>query len=60
MKRFLIHIADLIDNYLLRHRLYSVCDKIGKSSWWGNHQCNCWYCLKLGTDADWRSEENHD
>ncbi len=58
MKRLLIHLADLIDHYIFRHKFHFVCDRIGASDWWGKQQCHCWYCLKYGTDADWRSEED--
>jgi hypothetical protein len=57
IKIILIHIADAIDHLILGHRFYSVCNKIGASNWWSSEQCHCWYCLKLGTDSGWRSEE---
>jgi hypothetical protein len=34
VKYILIVIADWIDDNILRHRFYSVCKKIGFSSWW--------------------------
>ena len=57
MKLILIHIADMIDNYIIRHNFPSICDKIGNSKWWGEHYHSCWYCKKFGTDADWQDDK---
>jgi len=53
MKIILIHIADMFDHYILRHKVIFICDKIGQSDWWGEHFHNCWYCRKFGSDSDW-------
>lgn len=52
VKCFLIHIADWFDNYILRHKIECVCQKIGGNEWWGNY-CRlnpCWYCKKFKDD----------
>ena len=44
IKNILIHVADFIEAKLLRHRSYSLCQKIGLSDWWIEDFCKCWYC----------------
>ena len=51
LKLCLIHLLDKFDNYVLKHRFYWVCQKVGLSSWWGNKDCFCNYCKK------WKSNE---
>ncbi len=51
-KLILIHFADVVDNYILRHKIYYVCNKIGGSNWWGDHMHRCFYCRKFGVDSD--------
>lgn len=46
MKLFLIHIAEYFDVYVLRHRIYWVCQRVGLSEWWGDTECQCRYCTK--------------
>lgn len=45
MKKFLIHLLDKIDNSILGHRCYWVCQWVSLSSWWGEEDCVCTYCL---------------
>jgi hypothetical protein len=46
-KLFLIHIADMTDVYILKHRFNSFCTKVGMSNWWGDYKCFCFYCKKI-------------
>jgi hypothetical protein len=47
MKLLLIHLADMFDNWVLRHRFYWVCQRVSNSSWWGEFACGCLYCRKF-------------
>lgn len=46
MLKFLIHLADIVDNYIFQHKFHFICDAICGSDWWGDNDCRCWYCMK--------------
>lgn len=46
MKLWLIHLFDWFDDRILRHSIYWVCQKIELSSWWGEEDCLCSYCIR--------------
>jgi len=46
MKLWIIHLLDWIDENILFHRFYWVCQKIGLSKWWGEEDCPCSYCVR--------------
>jgi hypothetical protein len=35
-KLIAIHLLDIADDIIFRHRWYWFCNKVAKSSWWGN------------------------
>lgn len=47
MKNKLIHIMDMIDNYIFKHKWHWICNQIAISDWWGNYDCKCKYCIKF-------------
>lgn len=51
MKRFLIHLVDIFDNWVLRHRVDGVCVRVSESKWWGDGVCECWYCRRARRDS---------
>lgn len=44
MKKFLIHLLDKFDFYVLDHSFPRLCYWIADSKWWGTEVCNCNYC----------------
>lgn len=44
MKILLIHLLDMIDNWIFRHKIHYVCEKVAASQWWGAGDCHCFYC----------------
>jgi len=40
MKLYLIKILDWIDDKILGHRFYWICDKIASSNWWDDLEDN--------------------
>ena len=44
MRSWLIHLLDMVDNHVLRHRFGSVCYFVANSDWWPEGECPCRYC----------------
>ena len=36
----LIHLVDMVDDLILRHRFFRVCRWVADSDWWGSY-CTC-------------------
>lgn len=39
----IIHVLDWVDDVILRHSWYWLCNRIAKSEWWPE-PCRCWWC----------------